>query len=417
MIIRMRTPKTVLTLGAAAVLGAGGGAVVVGVANDGSHTTTTTIQAAAPTSSSQTVASTTSSKALTAGQVYNLARNSVAYVTSDITQQTSSPFGGSSSESGTATGSGFVVSKTGEVVTNFHVIDGASKVTVKIGDGATRTATVIGRDESDDLALLKVDPGTQTLTPLVLGDSDTVQVGDPTFAIGNPFGLDRTLTTGVVSALQRQISAPNGFTIDGVLQTDAAINPGNSGGPLLNSQGQVIGVNSQIESTGSSSSGESGNVGIGFAVPSNTVRSVVQQLENGGTVKHAYLGVETADVTSGTGAQVADLTSGGPAAAAGLQRGDVITAYNGKSVQDAAALSGYVNAGQVGDKVQLTVKRGGSDKSITVTLGTQPAQAASATSDQSQGGSGGLGGDGSGQGQGGDGSGGGEGGLTLPSIP
>jgi putative serine protease PepD len=382
----MRTPQTVLTLGAAAVLGAAGGAVVVGVADDGGHTSTTTVQTTAP--ASQAVASETSSKALSARQVYDLAKGSVAFVTANVTQQTNSPFGGGSSQSGTATGTGFVVSKSGELVTNFHVVEGASSVKVKIGDGTTKDAKVIGTDESDDLALLKVDPGSQTLTPLVLGDSDTVQVGDPTYAIGNPFGLDRTLTTGVVSALQRQISAPNGFTINGVLQTDAAINPGNSGGPLLDSAGHVIGVNSQIESTGSSGSGQAGNVGIGFAVPSNTVRSVVQQLENGGTVKHAYLGVQTADATSGTGAQVAALTAGGPAQAAGIQKGDVITSFDGKPVQDAAALSGLVNAKQAGDKVTVTVKRSGSEKNVTVTLAAQPAQATAASSSQSQGGGG-----------------------------
>jgi putative serine protease PepD len=382
----MRTPQTVLTLGAAAVLGAAGGAVVVGVADDGGHTSTTTVQTTAP--ASQAVASESSSKALSARQVYDLAKGSVAFVTATVTQQTNSPFGGGSSQSGTATGTGFVVSKSGELVTNFHVVEGASSVKVKIGDGTTKVAKVVGTDESDDLALLKVDPGSQTLTPLVLGDSDTVQVGDPTYAIGNPFGLDRTLTTGVVSALQRQISAPNGFTINGVLQTDAAINPGNSGGPLLDSAGHVIGVNSQIESTGSSGSGQAGNVGIGFAVPSNSVRSVVQQLENGGTVKHAYLGVQTADATSGTGAQVAALTTGGPAQAAGIQKGDVITSFDGKPVQDAAALSGLVNAKQAGDKVTVTVKRSGSEKNVTVTLATQPAQATAASGSQSQGGGG-----------------------------
>jgi putative serine protease PepD len=213
-----------------------------------------------------------------------------------------------------------------------------------------------------------------------------------------------------------------------VLQTDAAINPGNSGGPLLDSAGHVIGVNSQIESTGSSSSGQAGNVGIGFAVPSNTVRSVVQQLENGGTVKHAYLGVQSADVTGGSGAQVAALTGGGPAQAAGIQKGDVITSFDGKPVQDAAALSGLVNAKQAGDKVTLTVKRSGSAKSVAVTLATQPAQASTTSSSQSQGGGGpggggpggggGLGG-GSGQGQGGPGQGqGGNGqGFGLPGMP
>jgi putative serine protease PepD len=187
-------------------------------------------------------------------------------------QQSSGPFGGAAS--GTATGSGFVVRKDGLVVTNAHVVEGASAIDVKIGDGAAHRATVLGRDASTDLALLKDDAGSQRLAPLALADSAQLQVGAATFAIGNPFGLDRTLTTGIVSALHRRIGAPNGISIANVIQTDAPINPGNSGGPLLDAAGRVIGVNSQIETGGGN-----GNVGIGFAVPSNTVRSVVAQLE------------------------------------------------------------------------------------------------------------------------------------------
>ena len=187
--------------------------------------------------------------------VYQSAKDSVAYIST-----------------GSGTGSGFVVSADGYIVTNAHVVEGANQIKAKIGDGKALDAKLVGQDASTDLALLKVSAS--NLKPLALADSGTVEVGDPAYAIGNPFGLDRTLTTGVVSALQREISSPNGFSIDDVIQTDAAINPGNSGGPLFNAQGQVIGVNSQIESPNTSSSGTAGNVGIGFAIPSNTVKSV-----------------------------------------------------------------------------------------------------------------------------------------------
>ena len=195
-----------------------------------------------------------------------------------------------------------MVSDDGYIVTNAHVVEGANgQIKAKIGDGKTLDAKLVGQDASTDLALLKVSAS--NLKPLALADSSTVQVGDPAYAIGNPFGLDRTLTTGVVSALQREISSPNGFSIDDVIQTDAAINPGNSGGPLFNAAGQVIGVNSQIESPARARAGQAGNVGIGFAIPSDTVKSVVAQLRATGKVSHAYLGVSTQDA-SGAGAQV-----------------------------------------------------------------------------------------------------------------
>src|SRR3954447_22332375 len=240
----MFLPKPLITLAAAALVGGGAGAV----ATEALQHDDSTAPAGSVLTATRPVAATS---ALTPHQVYENAKDSVAYITSQITQQSDSPFGGA--QSGVATGSGFVVSSDGYVVTNAHVVAGATKVTVKVGDGRTQTARIVGQDPSTDLALLKVDAS--GLKPLTLADSGNVQVGDPVDAIGNPFGLDRTLTAGIVSALQRQISSPNGYSIDDVIQTDAAINPGNSGGPLFNSAGQVIGVNSQIESTGSSSSG------------------------------------------------------------------------------------------------------------------------------------------------------------------
>jgi putative serine protease PepD len=344
----MKIAKPLLPLAAAAVIGGGAGAVATSALHDDSATTVRTI------TTTRTVSNPTSGAVESPHDVYQNAKDSVAYITTQV-----------------GTGSGFVVSDDGYIVTNAHVVEGANgQIKAKIGDGKTLTAKLVGQDASTDLALLKVDAS--NLKPLALGDSSTVEVGDPAYAIGNPFGLDRTLTTGVISALQREISSPNGFSIDDVLQTDAAINPGNSGGPLFNAQGQVIGVNSQIESTSNTSDGgQAGNVGIGFAIPSNTVKSVVSQLRATGKVSHAYLGVQTQDA-SGAGAQVAQVTAGGPAATAGLQPGDVITSIGGKSVDDSTALSSIVDAHKVGDQVQVDVTRNGSKKSITVKLGQRP---------------------------------------------
>jgi putative serine protease PepD len=364
--------RPVISLAAAALIGGGAGAVATDALHSDSQAATQTA-AVAPT---YTIAATTT-RGLTPHQVYERAKDSVAYITANITQQTAGPFG--QTEQGTATGSGFVVRSDGYIVTNDHVVEGASSVTVKIGDGKTLRARVVGTDPSTDLAVLKVD---QTgLKPLTLADSDAAEVGDPVDAIGNPFGLDRTLTTGVVSALQRQISSPNGFSIDNVIQTDAAINPGNSGGPLFNAAGQVIGVNSQIETGGSADGSQSGNVGIGFAIPSNTVRTVIDQLIATGKVAHAYLGVSTTDASS-SGAKVATVTSGGPAAAAGVRAGDVITSVDGKVVGSSSELSSLVDDHKPGDTVSLTVTRNGAQQTLHAKLGQRPAGSASAQQDQ-----------------------------------
>jgi putative serine protease PepD len=375
----MRTPPKLTALLAAALAGGAAGAVVVGttVVHDTSTVTTTV----SGSGSSSPVAA-TSTTALTPRQVYDRSKGSVAFITAAITQQTSSPFGQQQSQSGTATGSGFVISKDGYIVTNDHVVDGATAVKVKIGDGANQTAKIVGTDASSDLAVLKVDTGGKDLAPLTLGDSNGVNVGDPTYAIGNPYGLSRTLTTGVVSALQRQIQAPDGFSINDVIQTDAALNPGNSGGPLFDATGKVIGVNSQIETSSGSSS--SGNSGIGFAIPSNTVKSVVAQLESSGKASHAFLGVTTGDAPNG-GATISAVTSGGPADKAGLQPGDVVQSVAGTKIADAAGLGAAVDAHKPGDTVEVVVQRGSATKTEKATLGTRPQTAPSQSSQQSQG--------------------------------
>jgi putative serine protease PepD len=268
---------------------------------------------------------------------------------------------------GSGSGTGFLVDGDGTIVTNAHVVGDASQVQVRFeDDGQLHTAQVLGVDESTDLAAIRVDASAADgVRPLALADSDNAEVGEPVVAIGYPLGLDRTATAGIVSGLERQIEAPNGFSIDSVIQTDAPINPGNSGGPLLNSRGQVIGVNSQIATAAGG--------GIGFAVPSNTVRDVLPQLEQGAAPEHAYLGVSTTAAPNG-GAQVAEVTAGGPAADAGLQAGDMITEVDGDAVNDPDDVARAIDDNQPGDRVDVTVERGGSERTIEVTLGQRPDQ-------------------------------------------
>jgi putative serine protease PepD len=269
-------------------------------------------------------------------------------------------------------GTGFLVDSDGTIVTNAHVVGDASQVQVSFDDsGDLHTARVLGVDASTDLAAIKVDAGAADgVRPLALADSDSAQVGDPVVAIGYPLGLDRTATAGIVSGLEREIQAPNGFSIDKVIQTDAPINPGNSGGPLLNANGQVIGVNSQIATAG----GSNGSVGIGFAVPSNTVSNVLPQLEKGAAPEHAYLGLSTSPAQNGGGAQVAQATAGGPAAKAGIQAGDVVTEVDGDAVQDPEDVAQAIEDNKPGDRVEVKVQRGGSEHTIEVTLGQRPEQ-------------------------------------------
>ena len=272
---------------------------------------------------------------------------------------------------GEGSGTGFLVDSDGTIVTNAHVVGDNSDVQVRFeDDGELHDARVLGVDASTDLAALKVDASAADgVKPLALADSDDVQVGDTALAIGYPLGLDRTATAGIVSGLERDIEAPNGFSIDKVIQTDAPINPGNSGGPLLNASGQVIGVNSQIATAG----GGNGSVGIGFAVPANTVNEVLPQLERGAAPEHAYLGVSTSEAPDG-GAQVGEATADAPAAQAGIQAGDVITEVDGDRVQAPDDVAAAIEDNKPGDKVEVTVRRGGDEQQIQVTLGQRPDQ-------------------------------------------
>jgi S1-C subfamily serine protease len=331
-----------------------------------------------------------SDDALTVNEIYKRDAAGVAQIKADIVQQTQSLFGVPQEQQSTATGSGFLIDEDGHILTNAHVVEGANDVEVQLGDGDTQSAEIVGTDPSSDIALLKVDD-TNGVGPLELGDSDKVQVGDPVVAIGNPFGLDRTVTSGIVSALQRQIQAPNGFSISDVIQTDAPINPGNSGGPLIDADGRVIGINSQIES----SSG--GNQGIGFAVPIKTAVDVVNQLENGGEVHRAYLGITGADITPeianalelpvDAGILVERVVANGPADDAGINGatgeatavgqtypagGDIITRVDGKEVTGMEDLISIINDHRPGDELTLTVLSDGEQREVTVTLGDRP---------------------------------------------
>jgi putative serine protease PepD len=269
---------------------------------------------------------------------------------------------------GSASGTGFVVRSDGTIVTNEHVVGAAETAQVRFGEhGRTVQAEVLGADSSSDLAVLRVDPGSVgKLRPLPLANSDDVSVGDSVVAIGQPFGLDRTATAGIVSAVGREIQAPDGFQIDHVIQTDAPINPGNSGGPLLDTRGRVIGVNAQIATGGSGN----GNVGIGFAVPSNKVREVVPSLSRGKRIEHPYLGVLSSPHP--LGAEIQSVIAGSPAASAGLRQGDVIRSVNGRPVHDPSGVSAAIEGLKPGDQVDVQISRGGDTRDVKVKLGTRP---------------------------------------------
>jgi S1-C subfamily serine protease len=385
---------------AAAILGGAvsAGAVTLLDGGGGSGTTTTIVRQASLTPpASGDGGSDASDGGLTAADIYQRYAPGVAFVRAEIVQRSETPFDpyGPQEQRSEATGTGFVIDKSGDILTNNHVIDGASRVTVQFADKRAVSAKVIGTDPSTDIALLKVDPAKVKLDPLPLGSSKDVKVGDPTIAIGNPFGLDRTLTTGVVSALQRQIRAPNGFAINDVIQTDAAINPGNSGGPLINASGHVIGINSQIE-TGNTAAG--GNVGIGFAVPIDTAKRILNDLKTTGKVQRAYLGVASTTV-DGTltslnlpvakGALVQTVEQGSPAQKAGIRGGrvsaqvqgqalrlggDIITKIDGRAITSSDRLAQMVGDHKPGDVISVEFLRDGKRQSAQVKLAQRPNQ-------------------------------------------
>ena len=378
----MHLPRTtvIAALAAAVAIGAGGGVAAYSALNSNTKTVVRQV-----TVDNSTPASATSS--LSVNEIYRRANKGVVELTVTSNRGTT-PFGGSDTQR--AQGSGFVYDTQGDIVTNEHVVDGATSVSVQFWNGATYKATVVGSDASTDLAVVQVNAPSSLLVPLSLGNSDNVAVGDGAVAIGSPFGLEETVTSGIISALHRQIEAPNNFTISNAIQTDAAINHGNSGGPLFDMQGKVIGVTAQIQSD------SGGNEGVGFAIPSNTVKSIVTQLIGSGKVEHAFLGVSAvtipasvgADLNLAAGAEVATIRPGTPAAKSALRAatstgtvngqdyptgGDVITALDGKKIASVNALIAAVNAHRPGDTVSITYVRGGKSHTIRVTLANRPA--------------------------------------------
>jgi S1-C subfamily serine protease len=388
--------RPVATLAAASLLGgvvALGGAWAVGAFDDPAPVVEATPVASQPSAGA---AARTGATGIDVADIYRRSGPGVVQITSTSQGQSGvdvfgNPVQGQAQQ---ALGSGFVIDKDGHIVTNYHVVQGASRVEVSFSNQDTVKAQVVGTDPSTDLALLEVSAPAKALTPLTLANSDAVQVGDPVVAIGNPFGLDRTVTAGIVSALQREVRSPNNYTIDHVIQTDAPINSGNSGGPLIDAQGRVIGVNSQIETA----NGGGGNVGIGFAVPSNTVKSVVAQLLVDGRVDRAFLGVTLQDVSadaarvlrlpSSTGVLVGSVQPGSAAAKAGVKGGsnqvvvagesyqlggDMIVAMDGKRIGSVDALRAAIAAHKPGDKVSVTVVHAnGTRATLAVVLGRAP---------------------------------------------
>ncbi|HMS62164.1 MAG TPA: trypsin-like peptidase domain-containing protein [Solirubrobacteraceae bacterium] len=366
-----------IAVGLAAVLGVGG-----------SDTTTTVVQAS-PLSNPR--AASDGEETLAARDIYKRDAPGVVFIRANVTRQSSSPFGAPQQQEGQATGSGFVIDREGRILTNAHVVEGATKIKVTFQNDKSVEAEVLGADRSTDIALLKVDPEDLDLRPLGLGSSKDVQVGDPVVAIGNPFGLNRTLTTGVVSALQRQISGLNGFSIDNVIQTDAAINPGNSGGPLIDAAGEVIGINSQIETGGTGN----GNVGIGFAVPIETARKLLPELEKG-KVSTGYLGITGItidDMLKGlnlpvkAGVLVDTVQPDSPALKAGIKGGeipaqvdgqtvrlggDIIVEVDGRAITTSQSLTSTIAEKRKGDDVKITVLRDGKKKTVSATLAERP---------------------------------------------
>ena len=279
------------------------------------------------------------------------------------------PFGNpGGSQKQEAEGTGFVIDTKGNILTADHVVDGASSVTVTFQDGSTAKATVVGTDKTTDTAVIHVDVPASKLHPLALGNSSATQPGQTVVAIGSPFGLEETMTAGIVSATNRTITALNGFSITGAIQTDAAINHGNSGGPLIDAAtNTVIGINDQILNAGDTND----NAGVGFAVPIDKYKSIAQTLIAGGKVEHAYVGVRIQSVPGG--AKVSTIVAGSPAAKSGLKKGDVITSFDGRKITSADDLTAAVSAAKVGETVSVTVQRGGSTEQLSLTLGSQPA--------------------------------------------
>jgi putative serine protease PepD len=346
-----------------------GGAIALAVASGSTSThsvTTTVLQPAGGTSLPTSLSST---RGLSVNQIYRQDAPGVVDITVTSTTNTGGLFGGSQQTQGE--GAGVVYDSKGDILTDEHVVSGATSVTVTFEDGHKATAKVLGTDPSTDVAVIHVNTSASELHPIAFADSASARVGDPVVAIGSPFSLPETTTQGIVSAVARSITAPNNYTITGAIQTDAAINPGNSGGPLLDGNGHVLGLADQIETNNTTPTGQGSSSGVGFAIPSNTVARIANEIIAGRSVKHAYVGVFLNGTSTG-GAQISSVQAGSPASSAGLQQGDKVTAIDGKAITSTQQFIETVDTYSPGQTITLTVKRGGNTISPKLTLGTRP---------------------------------------------
>jgi putative serine protease PepD len=366
-----------------AVLGGVAALVIAGCGSSTSHTVTQTVTSSGAASTSSEPTAFSSGGGLTVNQIFKKAGPGVVdiVVTAPASGSSGSLFGGSSGKQQDE-GAGVVYNDQGYILTDQHVVANASSIKVTFQDGLVASAKLIGTDSSTDVGVIKVNVPASELHPLTFADSSSAQVGDDVVAIGSPFSLPETVTSGIVSQTGRSITAPNDFTIPGAIQTDAPINPGNSGGPLLNAAGEVLGLNDQIETNNTTASGEGSSSGVGFATPGNEDVKVANTIISGKKVEHAYVGVSLAPSGEG-GAEIApqgtasepSIEPGSPAAQAGLKPGDLITAVNGQTVTSTDAFIAKVSQDDPGQTITLTIKRNGEIKQIKVKLGTQPAKA------------------------------------------
>jgi putative serine protease PepD len=352
-------------LTAVLALGGGAGAGIYAAASGGSSPSS----AATAVVSTQPIARTA---ATSLEQLYKSVTPGVVDITVDESASSSGgfPFPGGGGGTSQAEGTGIVYDSDGHIVTNAHVVDGATSITVHFKDGTSAKATLVGADDSSDVAVIKVNVDSSELHPLTIGSSAGVLPGEGVVAIGSPFGLTESMSAGIVSAVNRTITAPNNYAIAGAIQTDAAINHGNSGGPLLDTNGNVIGINAQIQTDANSTSSD--NAGVGFAIAIDGVKKVADTIISGGKVQHAYLGISVGDTSDASGAQIERVVAGSPAEKAGFQAGDKITAFDGNPVTSSDDLTAAVAAKAPNDKVSITIIRNGTSKTIDVTLGVRP---------------------------------------------
>ncbi|MGA9859744.1 MAG: trypsin-like peptidase domain-containing protein [Solirubrobacteraceae bacterium] len=352
-------------------------ALVIASSSSSNHSVTTTVYQNNPASAQGEPTAFKSGGGMTINQIYRSASPGVVDIL--VTSQSQSPGlnlfggggGGGQTQKTQGEGAGVVYDSNGDILTDEHVVSGATSVKVNFQNGQSATAKVLGTDPSTDVAVIHVDVPSSQLHPIPLADSAGAQVGDPVVAIGSPFSLPETTTTGIVSQTGRSITAPNNYTIPNAIQTDAAINPGNSGGPLLDASGHVLGLNDQIETNNTTAQGQGSSSGVGFAIPSDTVKRIAAQIIGGHKIQHAYVGVELSGTSAG-GAQIGVVQQGTPGAAAGLKSGDLITAIDSKAISSTDQFIATIDTYSPGQVVTFTVKRQGQSKQIKVTLGTRP---------------------------------------------